>query len=126
MPQRIQRRRSKGWRKPENCVIVDRTSRWGNRFIPYRTVEVPRVWFECPVGWQEPGETIQIKCGGIEHCVALFRVYAVRRAREDPEWLKPLRGKDLACCCSEEKRHCHGDVLLELANREEPNRETQH
>ena len=29
-PKRIQRRRTKGWRKPENTVIVDRTSRFGN------------------------------------------------------------------------------------------------
>ena len=32
-PQRIQRHRRKGWRKPEGAVIVDRTSRYGN---PYR------------------------------------------------------------------------------------------
>ncbi|MEO3869363.1 hypothetical protein ABGB18_11075 [Nonomuraea sp. B12E4] len=30
-PQRIQRKRQRGWRRPENCVIVDRTSaKWGN------------------------------------------------------------------------------------------------
>lgn len=30
MPKRIQRKRTKGWRPPENAVCVDRTSRYGN------------------------------------------------------------------------------------------------
>ena len=31
-PRRIQRKRTKGWRKPPNTVCVDRSTRWGNRF----------------------------------------------------------------------------------------------
>ncbi len=31
-PVRIQRKRIRGWRKPDNAVIVDRTSKWGNPF----------------------------------------------------------------------------------------------
>ena len=33
-PTRIQLRRTKGWRMPENTVKVDRTTRWGNPFKP--------------------------------------------------------------------------------------------
>lgn len=29
-PQRIQLKRTKGWRMPENTVKVDRTTKWGN------------------------------------------------------------------------------------------------
>jgi hypothetical protein len=36
MPQRIQRRRVKGWRMPEGAVYVGRGSKWGNPFA-YRT-----------------------------------------------------------------------------------------
>lgn len=36
MPIRIQRRRTRGWRKPDNCVYVGRPSKWGN---PYKTAE---------------------------------------------------------------------------------------
>jgi hypothetical protein len=36
MPQRIQRRRVKGWRMPEGAIYVGRGSKWGNPFI-YRT-----------------------------------------------------------------------------------------
>ena len=32
-PKRIQRKRTKGWRKPENTVNVCRPSKWGNPFV---------------------------------------------------------------------------------------------
>lgn len=32
MPERIQLSRKKGWRKPENTVVVARPTRWGNPF----------------------------------------------------------------------------------------------
>jgi hypothetical protein len=31
--------------------------------------------------------------------------------------LGPLRGKNLACFCAIDELFCHGDVLLEIANR---------
>lgn len=36
MPQRIQRKRTKGWRMPPNTIYVGRGTRWGN---PYRVGE---------------------------------------------------------------------------------------
>lgn len=33
MPKRIQLRRTKGWRKPPNTVVVARPSKWGNPFV---------------------------------------------------------------------------------------------
>ena len=32
MPERIQRSRAKGWKKPENTIYVGRGSDWGNPF----------------------------------------------------------------------------------------------
>jgi hypothetical protein len=32
-PVRIQRRRAKGWRLPDNTVVVDRSTPWGNPFV---------------------------------------------------------------------------------------------
>lgn len=46
--------------------------------------------------------------------VSLFRQYAKVKARLDPTWLAPLRGRDLICHCS--PLLCHAEVLLELAN----------
>lgn len=33
MPERIQLRRTKGWRMPPDTVKVDRTTKWGNPFV---------------------------------------------------------------------------------------------
>ena len=32
MPERIQLRRTKGWRKPEGAIVVARPSKWGNPY----------------------------------------------------------------------------------------------
>ena len=44
---------------------------------------------------------------------ALFKSYAKARLQAFPNWLEPLRSKDLLCFCPEGEA-CHGDVLLEL------------
>lgn len=33
MPERIQRKRTKGWRMPEDAVFVGRPGKWGNPFV---------------------------------------------------------------------------------------------
>jgi Domain of unknown function (DUF4326) len=94
MPQRIQRQRYKGWSKG-SAVIVTRPGEWGN---PYA---VPP---------KSPPEVIIA-------AVQRFAVYAEARLTVEPNWLAPLRGKDLACWCAEDAPACHADVLLQLANR---------
>lgn len=47
-PVRIQRKRIKGWRKPANTVIVDRTSRWGNPFVGYHAAWAFEAWLQNP------------------------------------------------------------------------------
>lgn len=46
----------------------------------------------------------------------LFRRYLIQRLEMGNIDLEPLRGKNIACWCHEDEPHCHGDVLLELAN----------
>jgi hypothetical protein len=77
---------------PADAVYVGRPSRWGNPFI---------------VG-DAPGQYTR------ESSLALFRIYATN-ARRSPDWLEPLRGRDLACWCPLDQP-CHADILLELAN----------
>jgi Domain of unknown function (DUF4326) len=91
MPQRIQRQRRKGWRLPAEAVCMTRPGRWGNPFA---------------IG--KDGDRAQV--------LALFTEYARARLAEEPDWLEPLRGKDLACWCAAEAA-CHADILLRLANR---------
>ena len=44
----------------------------------------------------------------------LHEDYARERAAREPEWIAPLRGRNLLCCCK--PKDCHGDILAYLAN----------
>lgn len=113
MPERIQLSRKKGWRKPENTVVVARPSRWGNPFAVGGLA-----WFE----------TLNGRFGGIvqdrETAVRFFREWFTygdsenARASRDMV-LARLAGKNLACWCPLDQP-CHADVLLEIANRDQP------
>jgi hypothetical protein len=98
-PQRIQRKRTKGWRMPEGAVYVGRPSRWGN---PYLVGEVD------PQTWEERTA---------EDAVRLFRISVNRWwPKEYAEHIRAeLADKDLACWCPLDQP-CHADVLLEIAN----------
>lgn len=97
-PKRIQRKRTKGWKMPPNCVYVGRPSKWGN---------------PCKVGdWTIGYESRQTR----ESAVGVFRRQATIVRNKSA--MAELRGKDLACWCNLSDP-CHADVLLEIANREE-------
>ncbi len=98
MPERIQRKRTKGWRMPENAVYVGRPTKWFNPFA---------------LGSLAPA----VGPDGPAICVASYRRWATaeykRAAAEE------LRGKDLACWCPLVVP-CHADVLLAWANADVP------
>lgn len=96
MPNRIQRRRTAGWRKPEGAVIVDRTSRWGN---PHTVAEHGR---DGAVALHRE----QLMAGTLVYRGRTVTLADVRRA---------LRGRDLVCACGLEEV-CHADTLGEAAN----------
>lgn len=104
---RMQRRRDRGWRKPPNCMIVDRTSDFGNPFTIAQLMDI---------GYKEPEAR--------QTAIAEFRPW-LRGSRTN--WqsdegdqrrekilarLPELRGMDLACPCAPGEQ-CHADVLLE-------------
>lgn len=121
-PQRIQLRRTKGWRKPEGAVVVARPSRWGNPFA---------IGGECRVAVAgEDGLWHDMVCRLTrEQAVELYRADWLSRINregldhpddlafvdESIAALGTLRGLDLACWCPLDQP-CHADVLLELAN----------
>jgi len=107
MAQRTQRKRTKGWKMPEDAVYVGRPTKWGN---PFRIGD----------------------CGTVEKAVGHFKsILADRKAstfgRPRLEIARvellphiadikhELRGKDLVCWCPLDQP-CHADVLLEIAN----------
>jgi hypothetical protein len=107
-PRRIQRRRTKGWRLPDNAVIVSRPSRYGN---------------PCKVGlMQEMGyvDPHAAAAANFQHWLNGDRFGAsTDEADQHRERilasLPELRGKDLACTCGPDHT-CHGDYLLDRAN----------
>lgn len=122
-PKRIQRRRTKGWRKPEGAVIVDRTSRWGN---PFRIV---RASHGLVVQWSGVTEGAPVGVWPSEVAAREFAVNAYRSWINQPEQdhLRTLARdllceRDLVCPCplpaEGESDHCHAAYLIELANGE--------
>ena len=101
MPERVQLRRTKGYRKPEHAVVVARPSKWGN---PYPV----KVYGEEAVAMYERAVR-----QAIEHPWSMPNDLWVRNIADS---LDELRGKDLACWCGPTDV-CHADVLLDLANR---------
>jgi hypothetical protein len=102
MPTRIQRKRVKGWRMPPNAISVTRPGKYGNPFKVGERVEDESV----PNGYWFIDEV---------HCLELFEMHVNAQLLDNPHWLDPLRGKDLACFCPLTSP-CHADVLLRLAN----------
>jgi hypothetical protein len=136
MPERIQLRRTKGWRKPEGAVIVSRPSRWGNWWVVEKagkrlehyesTLVAPNAWVVR--GMDKHGRWDRSQFGGFATQVDA-RAFAVSLYRHHLEgtyldvggpqhrqfYLGDLAGRDLACWCPLDSP-CHADVLLSLAN----------
>jgi hypothetical protein len=113
-PIRVQQRRTKGYKLPENTVSVTRGPgrKWGNPF----TIADAR-----DAGHR--GTDAELA----EYCVRVFRRWL---AGGNQDWmgaesdnsrkvmldhLPDLRGQNLACFCPLDQP-CHADVLLDLAN----------
>jgi hypothetical protein len=118
---RIQRKRVKGWRMPENTVSVCLPGKWGNPFkiggwfmmgdpIGGRP---PMIWCEAFEGYQDERFT------KIESAAQSVEWYARLLEKHPRKDIGELRGKNLACFCPLDQP-CHADVLLELANEPQP------
>jgi hypothetical protein len=93
MPERIQRRRTKGWRMPTDAVYVGRGSEWGN---PYRVGDHAMIY--TPIGPRKPG--VAHGYGPLitpRIAVLLFQVYIADRLEDVIR--ADLAGRDLACWC---------------------------
>jgi hypothetical protein len=92
-PVRIQRKRTKGWRMPENTVYVGRPTPFGNPFHVglYRNFTAA-------------------------DAVASFEKGLEMDFRLVDKIKKELKGKNLSCFCPLDKP-CHADVLLKIANQ---------
>lgn len=112
MPERIQRRRTAGWRMPEGAVYVGRPTRFGNPFLLG------------DVGRSFPSLSHE-QCQGyvVNQFRDLIQSPALRQKYgypTDDEIRAELAGKDLCCWCANSDP-CHADLLLAIANKEPSN-----
>ena len=118
-PQRIQRKRTKGWRMPEGAVYVGRPTVYGNPFrvgVPFcgpiiRQANTPaeavfffRAWIAL--------DTLPPQFYDRELIVAHVHLKAALERGD-------LTDKDLVCWCPP-FQDCHADVLLRVARGEAP------
>lgn len=104
-PERIQLKRTKGWRMPPNTVKVDRSTKWGNPFVPGKPA---------PIG-PTKGETVTDR----RHAFVLYRSLAPLNEQLVSMARAELAGKNLACWCPHDNPYedvCHAAVLLDIAN----------
>ena len=86
---RIQRKNfaDYSWKTNPNAVYVGRPSKWGN---PFKLTE-----YTLGVALEKYGE------------------WLTERLLNDPDFLLPLKGKDLVCFCPLDKP-CHADILIKF------------
>ncbi len=112
MPERIQRKRTKGWRMPEDAIYVGRPTRFGNPFkigedgTRDECLELYRRWLFGALSDDEISSRFSAPFAGwlinMRHpCIGHI--------------LRELPGRDLACFCRLDQP-CHADLLLEIAN----------
>ena len=115
-PQRIQLKRTLGWKMPPGAVRVDRTTLFGNpytldRYEASKAVEMHRQWL---TGHFTDADLMQM------HPPVVAR-HLIAKRKEVRQALPKLKGMNLACWCplpeDGEPDICHAALLLELANK---------
>ncbi len=127
MMQRIQRKRTKGWRMPDNALYVGRPSRWGN---PLKLVGSTLC-----IDVRYRGGTWAVLTGGADTDLLMhyFWVIATGHPRYrnlmnmdmqywsdhflNLDWTE-LEGKYLACWCPLTHSNCHAEILIQLAHED--------
>lgn len=117
-PIRVQLRRTKEWRMPDNTVKVDRSSGFGNPFrvtkvTPLDNKPIKKPWWMEATGGDGRVWMFETKQEALEAAVYAFRTTMTDTFKA--RVVLGLKGKNLACWCASDAP-CHADVLLEIAN----------
>lgn len=113
--ERIQRKRTKGWRIPEGVVFVGRPTKWGNPFrLNHGCIEFrPELCYPAECIIDPKGRKLTL--GDV---VDYYRQWMVGDLDpfitcQPPPDISELKGKDLACWCALDNS-CHADILIKL------------
>ena len=101
-PHRIQIKKTKGWKLPEDAVFVGEGTKWKNPHSFVGELDIPTGEIILPPDARE----------ALQHVVDLYE-YVVEDKHEEIK--SELKGKNIACSCPLDLP-CHGDVLLKIAN----------
>lgn len=116
IPHRIQRKRTRGWRMPENTIYVGRPTKWGNHWQVGKRGCGCRTHGEC----NHNSYRVDTPADAVEAYIYFKMDFKKHNPYQFEKWIKPLRGKNLVCWCPVLKNGayhpCHADVLLALAN----------
>jgi len=117
MPIRIQRKRIKGWKKPNGAINCTRPGKWGNPF------KIGGYYKISPMGFMSPciSESIEkakkdgqhVFISNNQDAVNLYEKYIQQLAF--PPKFSELKGSDLMCFCALD-HPCHVDFILKIAN----------
>ncbi|MBI5950208.1 MAG: DUF4326 domain-containing protein [Chloroflexi bacterium] len=132
--QRIQRKRTRSWKMPENTIYVGRPTRFGNPFIVRPSLYGDKYQVAHESDHIGAIAEFTTKREAQTEAVRLFEKWfnnsiadigtELHDFRNKYGWggfalasvVNVLRGKNLACWCKEDEP-CHADVLIRLANQ---------
>lgn len=119
-PRRIQLSRVKGWRKPEDAIVVARPSRWGNPYPirprPYRLHTALALFENTARGVWNPSLLATWNDDDVHEAYVAHHAWLTRLGWHPIDLARSqLAGHDLCCWCGPDAP-CHADVLLAIAN----------
>lgn len=104
---RVERKRIKGFKLPENTKCVDRTTKWGN---PFKVVKKANYWNVTDALRNDFGSH-QTKNQANKKAIELYGDWLKEELKAKRLDLRELQGKNLACFCDLEL-DCHADYLI--------------
>lgn len=99
-----------------DVVVVDRSTRWGNRFTHKRAVAAYGSWRATSAGG-EPCLVPDRDAAITAHRIEFLERLSGPEGDELRAWLRSIRGKRLACHCA--PLLCHADTYAELADMDD-------
>ncbi len=120
---RIQRKRTKGFRLPENTICVNRPTKWGN---PLR-LDGDMIMIHAGYRRANLAPWVFYTLGDIDDVLHLYDLIldGIQFVNKDLQYwsdqfkkndIEELRGKNVACFCRLDQK-CHADVLLKKLNQ---------
>jgi hypothetical protein len=119
---RVQRKRTKGYKLPENTKCVNRGTKWGN---PIKIIG-DQLYIDAGYRRTILDKWVWLWVGDIDDVIWLYKKLwdGTKFKNKDLQYwsdkfkkldLKEIEGKNLACFCSLSSP-CHAEVLIEKAN----------